>query len=342
MSRYAAVHSNPQGAGDDRPTALQIVKDNDLEGKLTGKVAVITGISAGLGVEVVRALAATGATLYLTARDIPKAESALDDILQRDRMHLIHMDHNSLASVRIAAEKILAQTSAAKTGVNLLICNAGIMCLPARELTVDGHEVQFQTNHLSHYLLFSILRPALLAGAAASPDFHSRVVLVSASGHRAHGLNASDDYNFEKSEYSPWAVYAQSKTANIYMANEIERRYGARGVHGLSLHPGIIQTGLSRHLPRQQVETMLANENIVRGAKNIKQGAATIIYAAVDRDWEGKGGRYLVDCREAEEGPNDRDILSLAYTGHTYHEEDEERLWRDSEKIVGVVSEDGA
>ncbi|KAL2834113.1 hypothetical protein BJY01DRAFT_84902 [Aspergillus pseudoustus] len=340
MSRYAAVHSNPQGPGDTRPTALQIIQDNKLEAKLVGKVVVITGISAGLGVEVVRALAATGATLYLTARDISKAEHALGDILQQDRMHLIQMDHASLSSVREASQTILTKTSTVNsTGINLLLCNAGVMCLPTRELTPDGHEVQFQTNHLSHFLLFSILKPALLRGAAASPDFHSRVVMVSASGHRAHGLNGSDNYNFEQGGYQPWGAYAQSKTANIYMANEIERRYGARGIHGLSLHPGIIQTGLSRHLPRETVAAMLANETIVRGAKNPEQGAATIVYAAVDRDWEGKGGRYLIDCGEAERGDDDGDITSLTHTSHTYDEENEGRLWRDSERIVGVVGE---
>ncbi|KAL2813980.1 hypothetical protein BJX63DRAFT_442650 [Aspergillus granulosus] len=342
MSRYATVHANPQGPGDRRPTALQIVQDNNLRGNLAGKVVVATGISAGLGVEVVRALAVTGATLFLTARDIPKAENALGNILERDRMYLIHMDHASLSSVQEAAQTILAETSAANTGVNILICNAAVMCLPTREFTTDGYEKQFQTNHLSHFLLFNLLRPAMLTAAANSLDFRSRVVMVSASGHRAHGLNSSDNYNFEKGGYHPWAAYAQSKTANIYMANEIERRYGARGLHGLSLHPGIVQTGLSRHVPEEQVAAMLADETIVRGVKNLEQGAATILYAAVDKDWEGKGGRYLIDCGEAERGPDNGCITGLTYTSHTYHEEDEGRLWRDSEELVGIAGEGDA
>jgi NAD(P)-dependent dehydrogenase (short-subunit alcohol dehydrogenase family) len=161
-------------------------------------------------------------------------------------------------------------------------------------VTGDGYEVQFQANHLSHFLLFTLLKPALVSAAATSPGFHSRVVMVSASGHRAHGLNPSDNYNFEKGGYNPWAVYAQSKTANIYMANEIERRFGVAGVHGLSLHPGIIATGLSRFVPQEQVAAMLSDENILRGLKSAEQGAATILYAAVDGDWEEEGGGILL------------------------------------------------
>jgi NAD(P)-dependent dehydrogenase (short-subunit alcohol dehydrogenase family) len=339
MSRYAAAHTTPQGPGDQRPTALQVIHDNELEAKLTGKVAVITGVSGGLGIGIVRALAATGVTLYLTARDIPKAEEALGDIFDRETMHLVQMDHTSLKSVRDAAATILAETSAANTGVNMLICNAAVMCLPNREVTGDGYEVQFQTNHLSHFLFFSLLKPAIVSAAATSPDFHSRVVMVSASGHRAHGLNPSDNYNFEKGGYHPWAAYAQSKTANIYMASEIERRFGRSGVHGLSLHPGIIGTGLSRFVPQEQVATMLSDENILRGLKSAEQGAATILYAAVDREWEGRGGRYLVDCGEAVRGDDNGEVADLTYVSYTYDEESEGRLWRDSERMVGIVGE---
>ncbi|KAL3447426.1 hypothetical protein BJX65DRAFT_318232 [Aspergillus insuetus] len=339
MSRYAAAHTTPQGPGDQRPTALQIVHDNKLEGKLTGKVAVVTGASGGLGVEIVRALAVTGATLYLTARDIRKAEEVLGDVFDEHTMHLVQMDHTSLASVREAAATILAETSAANTGVNMLICNAAVMCLPSREVTGDGYEVQFQTNHLSHFLLFTLLKSALLSAAATSPTFHSRVVMVSASGHRAHGLNPSDNYNFEKGGYTPWSAYAQSKTANIYMANEISRRFGTSGVHGLSLHPGIIATGLSRFVPREQVNAMLSDENILRGLKSAEQGAATILYAAVDADWEGRGGRYLVDCGEAGRGEDNGEVADLTFVSWTYDEEGEGRLWRDSEGMVGIADD---
>ncbi|KAL2872580.1 uncharacterized protein BJX67DRAFT_386891 [Aspergillus lucknowensis] len=337
MSRYAEAHSNRQGPGDQRPTALQIVQDNLMEGKLTGKVVVITGVSSGLGIEVARALVKTGATLYLTARDISKAEAALGSLLERDQVHLVRMEQTSLSSVREAAEIILAKTSAANTGVNILICNAAVMCLPAHELTSEGYEVHFVTNHLSHFLLFNLLKHAMLAAAARSDDFQSRVVMVSSSSHRASGINPSDNYHFEKGGYQPPLAYAQSKTANIYMANQIEREYGAQGLHGLSLHPGLIETGLSRFIPQEYIDALRADENVVREAKSPEQGAATIIYAAVDKEWEGRGGRYLVDCSEAVRGADDGDVMSLTYTSHTYLAADERRLWGDSLEMVGLA-----
>jgi len=184
MSSYAKAHANPKGPGDARPTAMQIITDEGVEGKLTGKTIVITGVSSGIGIETVRALAATGATLYLTARNLSKAERALEDIFKPNQMELVQMDQASLTSVRAAAATILEKTSR----INILIANAGIMAVQNLQLTDSGHELQFATNHLSHFLFFELLKPALLA--ASSPDFHSRVIVVSSSGHRRHGLNA--------------------------------------------------------------------------------------------------------------------------------------------------------
>ncbi|KAM0511843.1 hypothetical protein ACHAPE_009519 [Trichoderma viride] len=99
MSRYAEAHSNPAGPGDGRPTARQIIKDEAVEGKLSGKVIVVTGTSSGIGIETARALALTGAMLLLTARDLNKAKSALDGILEPERVELVEMDNTSLSSV---------------------------------------------------------------------------------------------------------------------------------------------------------------------------------------------------------------------------------------------------
>jgi len=163
MSRYDAAHTNPLGPGDARPTALQIVRDNKLEGKLPGIVVVITGVSSGIGVETVRALAAAGATLYMTARDLAKARAALADLWDPDRMALVYMDNSSLESVRGAAETLLAK---AGDKIHILINNAGIMSVPDRRLSRDGHELQFATNHLAHFLLFQLLKPAVPAAEA--------------------------------------------------------------------------------------------------------------------------------------------------------------------------------
>ncbi|PGG99932.1 hypothetical protein AJ79_08369 [Helicocarpus griseus UAMH5409] len=330
MSRYAAVHANSQGPGDSRPTALQIVKDEGMEGRLEGKVAVVTGVSSGLGIETVRALAATGATLYLTARNLDKAKSALSDIFQKEKMTLVQMDQESLESVRNAAKSILAKTSK----VNILINNAGIMGVPELQRTVDGYEAQFVTNHLSHFLLFQLLNPALLG--ATSPEFQSRVVTVSSSAHRMGGINPSDNYNYEKGGYNPYGAYAQSKTANIYMANEIERRFGSDGLHATSVHPGGAMTGLSRYAPPGYVEGLMQKPEVMKVVKTPEQGAATTIWAAVGKEWEGRGGRYLSECAEAQAGAEDGSPETSDYTSHTYAPEKEARLWKDSLKLVGL------
>lgn len=329
MSRYAKAHVSPEGPGDSRPTALQVVKDEGMEGKLEGKVIVITGTSSGLGIETARALSTTGATLFLTARNVKKAKDALADISEPGRTEFIEMDLESFESVRSAAKSILKKTDK----VNILINNAGIMAVPDLEFTKDGHELQFGTNHLSHFLLFLLLKPALLA--ATSPDFHSRVVNLSSAAHRVNGINATDNYNFEKGGYNPWVSYAQSKTANIYMANEIERRYGSQGLHATSVHPGGIATGLSKHIPEAHLAAMLEDKSLLKSLKSPEQGAATTVWAAIGKEWESKGGKYLSNCAEARRGNDVGDMSSADYASHTYSRENEGRLWEDSVKIVG-------
>ncbi|KAL6864282.1 NAD(P)-binding protein [Trichoderma novae-zelandiae] len=336
MSRYAEAHASPQGPGDARPTGLQIVKDEHMVDKLKGKTIVVTGVSSGLGVETVRALAATGASFILTARDVHKAEAALGHVFEPSRMTLVEMDQASLDGVRAAAEKILALTDK----ISILVNNAGVMAIPDRRLTEDGHELHFGVNHLSHFLLFRLLEPALLAGS--SPDFASRVVNVSSAAHRLAGLPASDNYSFQRGGYDKWLAYAQSKTANIYMANEVERRYGSRGLHALSLHPGAVSTGLMRHMPEEEAKAMLAQVGpaLLLSMKSPEQGVATQVWAAIGREWEGRGGRYLSDVAEAKPGPDDRDMTAPTTVSWTYDEKEEARLWRDSLKLVGLEGDE--
>ncbi|KAF7546535.1 hypothetical protein G7Z17_g8372 [Cylindrodendrum hubeiense] len=333
MSRYEAAHVSPKGPGDSRPTALQIIKDEGAEGKLDGKVIVITGTSSGIGIETVRALATTGAKLFLTARDLAKAETALAGILDPKRMELVQMDQGSLDSVRAAAKTILAKTDK----VNILVNNAGIMAIQDLQFTQDGHELQFGTNHLSHFLFFQLLKPALLT--ASTPELHSRVVNLASSGHRVIGINASDNYNFQKGDYNPWTSYAQSKTANVYMANEIDRRYGSQGLHATSVHPGGIMTALQQHVATSDLETMASNTEFLKVVKSPSQGAATTVWAAIGKEWENKGGKYLEDCAEAKRGADDGDLTGSGYVSHTYNEEEAARLWKDSLKIVGLTDE---
>ncbi|KAH8802606.1 hypothetical protein F5884DRAFT_802425 [Xylogone sp. PMI_703] len=329
MSSYSQAHANPQGPGDARPAALQIIKEQHLEGKLKGKVIVITGTSSGIGIETAQALSQTGATLFLTARDTTKARRALGDILDHPEVKLIEMKNDSLDSVRAAAATILAQSN---HQVNILINNAGVMAVPTLQLTSDGYEMQFAINHLSHFLLFQLLKPALLSSATST--MCSRVVNVASSGHRM--LSMPFNYTFNDGTYNPWVAYAQSKTANIYMANEIDRRYGSKGLHATSLHPGTIETPLGKHMDPQMVAAFKSDEGLMKKLKSPQQGAATTIMAAVGEEWENRGGKYLMDCEEAPKGVDDGDVNGRGYASHTYNPEGEARLWKDSLEMVGL------
>lgn len=246
-------------------------------------------------------------------------------------MELFQMDQGSLFSVCVAATAILNKTSK----IHSLINNAGIMAIPDLRFTVDGHELQFGTNHLSHFLLFMLLKSALLAGA--SPALPSRVINVSSSSHNLHGINDADNYAFQRGDYDPNAAYGQSKTVNIYMANEMERRYGAHHLHATSVHPGIVHTGLTRHMPPDAFKGM---DHLMPLMKNAEQGAATTVWAAVGKSWEHEGGKYLVDCAVAKLGSGGEDkMITPTYAAYAYDAEKEGRLWRDSLKLVGLEDE---
>ncbi|KAH6625572.1 retinol dehydrogenase [Boeremia exigua] len=327
MSRYSEAHAKPQGPGDARPTALQIIKDEGAEGKLVGQYIVITGTSSGIGVETAKALATTGAKLFLTARDVSKAQTALSSFFNPDTMEIVKMDQNSFVSIRSAAETILSKTSK----IHLLVNNAGIMGIPTLSFTADGHELQFGTNHLSHFLLFELLRPALLANASA--ELPSRVISLSSTAHLFNGINDSDNYNFQKTPYEPNVSYGQSKTANLYFANEVERRFGSQHLHATSLHPGIIATGLAQHMPADSWKGM---DHIFPTMKSVEQGAATTVLAAVG-NLEAQAGKYLVDCQVA--GPHvegEDKLTSKGYAPWAFDVQQATRLWEDSLKIVGI------
>ena len=145
MSKYAHLFQHAKGPGDARPTALQIVKDDDLVGKLTGKVALVTGTSSGIGIETALALKAAGMRVFGAVRNLEKGKEALGDALEEGKLELLHLDMNSLDSVRACAKEFLSKSDT----LNVLVNNAGIMATPEGR-TADGFELQFGTNHLAH------------------------------------------------------------------------------------------------------------------------------------------------------------------------------------------------
>ncbi|CAI4214196.1 unnamed protein product [Parascedosporium putredinis] len=353
MSRYAQLHANPSGPGDARPTALQIIQDeNLLAGKLTGKIALVTGANVSIGLESARALHAAGMTVYLGARDPVKGEAARLDILASSAssstpssapVHVLQMELDSLASVRRAANEFLSK----EPTLTIFIANAGVMATPEGR-TRDGFETQFGTNHLGHFLLFHLLKDRLLAGS--SPEFHSRFVSVSSMGHRGSeirfhdGVDGGPDYAFDApGSYNPWTAYGQAKTANIYLANEIERRYGSGSsnprLHALSLHPGGIWSNLQQHVGADVIESWKAAEGLNDFMKSPAQGASTSIYAAVSAEWEGRGGRYLDNCLETgpvREGLAPLDFSDNGYAPWAFDVQKATKLWEESCRLVGV------
>ena len=323
-SRYAFVHETDQldGPGDARPTAQQIINDSGLRDKLSGKVVLITGCSSGLGIETARALKSTGATIYVTVRDVAKGQSALADILEPGRAEVLSLDLTSLESVEACARDLLGRTST----LNILINNAGIMGIPKREVSKDGFESQFQVNYLSHFLLFQRLKPTLLS--SATEMFPSRVINVASSGHLKSPVHL-DDLQLEKpGAYDPWLAYGHAKTATVYMANEIQRRYGSQRLVAFSLHPGGIWTGLQVHM---DVSKFKGDKSVEKSMKSTEQGAATTVWAAVDKDLRNQGGLYLEDCQIAK--PQGQGS-GRGHAEWAYNAEAEARLWKESCKLL--------
>ncbi|KAJ3463466.1 hypothetical protein MRS44_008252 [Fusarium solani] len=287
-SRYAAAHLKPNGPGDARPTALQIVKDEQREGSLADKVVLITGCSSGLGIETARAMKATGATIFVTARNLEKARTALEDVLDHIQVHLLKLDLESFESVRACVAELKAKTNK----LNILIENAGIRHVPEGR-TKDGFELHWGTNHLSHFLLFELLRPMLLE--SSTPDFQSRAVI--------------------------------SKLANVYTASEIERRYGAQGLHAWSVHPGGIRTGLQK--PNLHDALIFFKSGVMATLKSMmspEQGASTSVWAAVSRELEGRGGKYLERNRISEPRKGES-VIEAGHAEWAYDEEKAKRLY---------------
>ena len=265
-------------------TAAEVAAGHDL----TGKRAIVTGATSGLGVETARVLARCGAEVVLAVRNVAAAQDLLEEIAAfGGKAHAATLDLSDLRSV----EAFAAAEGAAP--LDLLILNAGIMACPLGR-TAQGFETQLGVNHLGHFHLTTLLLPALKAAQGA------RVVAVSSTGHH-WGAFDFDDPNFERGEYDPLAAYGHSKTANALFALELDRRYRDDGIRAFSLMPGGIQTDLGRYMTdevRQRLGTDPEGAKKIRW-KSVEQGSATTIWAALGRELDGAGGLYLEDCNEA-------------------------------------------
>ncbi len=302
--------------------------DEVIEGiDLTGKQALVTGASTGLGEETARALASKGARVTLAVRDPAKGEAAAERIRRSTGNGNIDVGQIELSvpdSVRAFAEQWLAGHGP----LHLLINNAGVMACPLAR-TAEGWEMQFATNHLGHFLLTNLLAPALKAGAPG------RIVNLSSAGHRFSDVNF-DDPHFHHRDYEKWVSYGQSKTANVLFSVELTRRLAPWGITANAVHPGGIRTELGRHLTDADRAALMARVNAAGSDfkyKTVPAGAATSVWAATAPALEGKGGLYLEDCRIGALKTDP--AASSGYFAYATDPAAAARLWALSEQTLG-------
>ena len=262
-------------------TVEEVLQGRDLQDTRV----LVTGVSAGVGLELARALACQGAQVVGAARNLGKAQTALEqvgmDMSPGGKIRLAELDLASLASVRACTDRLL------KNGdrFDVVIANAGVMAVPESR-TVDGFETHFATNHLGHFVLANRIAPLFQPGG--------RLVMVSSAGHRRADVNLSDP-GFERSPYDPLVAYRRSKTATILFAVEFDRRHRGRGVRATAVHPGAVLTDTTREMIRAQPAAASAF-----AWKTVAQGAATPAWAGFVAPADEVGAHYCEDCRIAE------------------------------------------
>ena len=301
---------------------------------LQGKRILVTGVSAGIGVETARSLAAHGAHVVGAARDLTKAEAATAQVrteAAENRFELVELDLASLKSVRACADELVAKGEP----FDVVIANAGVMATPFGH-TADGFETQFGTNHLGHFVLVNRIAPLMRAG--------SRLINLSSSGHRFSNVDL-DDPNFERTPYEPFVAYGRSKTANILFAVAFDERHRERGVRAAAVHPGGIQTELGRYLDPTRVPSMIEQMNKQLAAegkapfqwKTIPQGAATSVWAGVVAPADEVGGQYCENCHVGQVVADDVIIsaISEGVRGYALDSTTAAALWDKSEEMVG-------
>ncbi|RII33646.1 SDR family NAD(P)-dependent oxidoreductase [Clostridium chromiireducens] len=306
-------------------TSKEVIENINLQ----GKVAIVTGGYSGIGLETAKVLAEAGATVIVPARNIEKAKSAVEGIQNIELETLDLMDPSSID--RFAERFIASQRQ-----LNILINSAGIMAPPLMK-DKRGYESQFSTNHLGHFQLTARLWPALKKAGNA------RVVAVSSRAQRLGGVNFEDP-NFEKTEYDRWKAYAQSKSANVLFAVELDRLGREYGVRAFAVHPGLIPTtdlgrfSLDGKVTTQEIKSNSKKTDAKEQAnefKTIDQGAATSVWCATNPILNGMGGVYCEDCDIAESVQSD----SLKGNGVRPWAIDSKlakKLWELSENLTSV------
>ena len=293
-----------EGAFDAKSTAEEVTHGLDL----SGKIYAVTGCNSGLGYETCRVLAMRGAQVVGLARTTRKAQAALDELaIDGDA---IACELGDLASVSAAVQSI--QSLGALDGI---IANAGVMALQDVQ-KIEGLETQFFVNHIGHFALVTRLVDQLTADG--------RVVMLSSGAHRM-APEAGIEFNNLSGDrdYHPWTAYGQSKLANILFARSLAKRFAGSNRTANSVHPGVINTNLGRHVPNKEA----MYERLKPHLKTTAQGASTQCLVATHPQLAQVSGAYFSDNRVV-------DPLHAKATD----DELAERLWSVSEALVQQVS----
>jgi NAD(P)-dependent dehydrogenase (short-subunit alcohol dehydrogenase family) len=322
----------PSGFGP-ATTAQEVLRGLDL----TGRVALVTGGAAGLGLETTRALAAAGATVVVAVRDLAKARRALQGLPSVEVAHLdlLHPD-----AVDACAKAFLASGRP----LSMLILNAGIMATPLQRDS-RGYEAQFAANHLGHFQLTARLWPALRQAGRTTAG--ARVVVLSSRGHQRAGVDV-DDPTYQHRPYDRWQAYGQSKSANVLFAVELDRRAAPQGVRAFAVHPGVILTDLGQHMTEEDRRafglteadrpgTVPKGRSVAEGGdfKTAAQGAATTVWCAAHPQLARRGGVYCQDCDVAPVLPEGAPG-NVGVRPHAIDPVLAERLWAFSEALTGL------
>lgn len=274
---------------------------------MNGKVCLVTGASAGIGLATAWELARMGAEVVLVARDEGRGEQARAKVIAKsgnDKVDWLLADLSSMAQVRELAGSFTKTYSR----LDVLVNNAGIIPL-RRELSVDGYEMQWAVNHLAVFLLTNLLLPVLEKSAP------SRVVTVSSMVHSGEEIDF-DDLQSER-WYSPTRVYSMTKLANVLFTYELARRLEASGVTVNCLHPGVINTSLYRNY-------MGISRDSGTGDEELERGARTSVYLASSKEVEGVSGKYFSNRQERRSSPE------------SYDQETAQKLWQVSAEMTGL------
>jgi len=308
-------------------TAEEVAQGIDLN----GKNVIVTGGYSGIGAEVVRVFIKKGAQVFVPARDVERAKKALADI---------GVTAATVEYADLSKPGTIASYAAAFLGRNIplhiLVANAGIMAIQTLEITEQGFETQFATNHLGHFELAVLLKPALVKANGA------RVVSVSSGAHLRTPV-VFDDINFKNRPYHPFDGYGQSKTANILFAVELDRRWQQHQIRAFSLHPGVSHdTNLTKHVPAEDMVKMgwhdEKGDRVDRpDLKTIPQIASTTVFAATSPKLDSLGGLFL-EHNEVSVFVDDPD-LKFPFRGLARYAVDPAaaaKLWTLSEEWTGV------